>query len=214
MKRCKTVKLFYDQYPYKITIRNALSHIFRDKNFSYAKSELDALQLQLDNGQPLQRRLYSKIANIQNNTFFEAQNLYIEFVKQKDFKLRIENPNMQVYSHDYDWLEHLIQRFDVLAFWEPTSKLEKNIILVDTAPEYQYKVTLDVSVDPALADWITNNPDKAKAGATCLKTIRNNGYARGFYFYARDDKILQLLNLFIGKVQRIDKLVYIAKTDK
>ena len=44
--------------------------------------------------------------------------------------------------------------------------------------------------------------------------LANNGYVKGYYIYIRDEKIIQLLNLFIGNIQRIDKLVYIAKTYK
>lgn len=70
------------------------------------------------------------------------------------------------------------------------------------------------NVDPNLAEWIISNKDKAKAGPVCLQEIANNGYVKGYYIYIRDEKIIQLLNLFIGNIQRIDKLVYIAKTDK
>jgi len=34
------------------------------------------------------------------------------------------------------------------------------------------------------------------------------------YFYARDEKIVQLLNLFVTKLARIDKLVYDSNIDK
>jgi hypothetical protein len=85
---------------------------------------------------------------------------------------------------------------------------------VQAVPEYEYKVTLNRGVDPALADWIRKNTGKAKAGNLCLETIEQTGYTKGFYIYVRDTKVLQLLSLFIGKVQRVDKLVYNTNIDK
>ena len=48
----------------------------------------------------------------------------------------------------------------------------------------------------------------------CLETIERNGYTRGMYFYVRDEKILQLLSLFVSKLARVDKLVYNPNIDK
>ena len=44
LKKFDTIKLFYDEYPYKLVVRNSLSHIFRDKNLPNAKQEIDKLQ--------------------------------------------------------------------------------------------------------------------------------------------------------------------------
>lgn len=216
-KKCETVKLFYDEYPYKLVISNSLAHIFRSKNLAFAKSELDNLQYLYDTGQPLLRKNRYREKTIDPEIFFEARKLYIEFSKHPDFKLRIENPKMQIYSHDYDWLIYMSSNFDnTLEFWEPNnlSILEPKVILVHGPVDFEYKITMDLGVDSALAKWIRENPSKAKAGEVCLQTIETNGFTKGLYFYVRDQKILHLLNLFIGKIQRIDKLVSIAKSDK
>jgi hypothetical protein len=217
LKRFDTVKLFYDEYPYKLVVRNSLSHIFRDKNLPNAKQEIDKLQDFLVKGQPLTRTTYLRSETVELQTFLEAQKLYIEFNQFTDYKLRIENPLMQIYSHNYEWLVNITRRVkNCIELWEPNSKvqLEPNVILTDKPSIFEYKVTLGLEVDPGLATWITANPDKAKAGATCLKEIANKGYTRDFYIYIRDEKILQLLNLFVSNIARVDKLVYIAKTDK
>ena len=215
----ETTKLFYDVYLYKLVVVNGLSYLFRDKNLSLAKEELDLLQQQYDSDEPLTRGSYGFKYPVEHNTFIEAKNLYIEFCKQEDFKLRISNPHMQVYSHDYDWLVMLSLKIkSAYELWEPklenVTALDKNVILVNHPIKYLYKVTLGQSCDKNLANWIRNNPDKAKAGNTCLETIERKGYVRGLYFYARDEKILQLLNLFVGKLARIDKLVYNTNIDK
>ena len=113
--------------------------------------------------------------------------------------LRVSNPRMNVYSHDRDWLLMLSVKINsACEFYEPSkqhlSMLSKNVILLDTIPEYEYKITLGDRCDSNLANWIVNNPDKAKAGPVCLSTIARGAYTNGLYFYARDEKILQLLN--------------------
>jgi len=217
LKKFDTVKLFYDEYPYKLVVRNSLSHIFRDKNLPNAKKEIDKLQDLLVKGQPLTRTAFLRSESVELQTFLEAQKLYIEFNQFTDYKLRIENPLMQIYSHNYEWLINITRKIkNCVELWEPNSKVEltPNVILIDKPNEFEYKVTLGLEVDPGLATWITANPDKAKAGATCLKEIANKGYTRDFYIYIRDEKILQLLSLFVTNIPRVDKLVYIAKTDK
>ena len=52
MKKCETVKLFYNVYPYKVVLTNALATIFREKNLANAKEELDALQRCFDQNTP------------------------------------------------------------------------------------------------------------------------------------------------------------------
>jgi len=217
LKKFDTVKLFYDEYPYKLVVRNSLSHIFRDKNLPNAKKEIDKLQDLLVKGKPLTRTAFLRSESVELQTFLEAQKLYIEFNQFTDYKLRIENPLMQIYSHSHDWLINITQKIkNCVELWEPNSKfnLQPNVILIDKPNEFEYKVTLGLEVDPGLATWITANPDKAKAGATCLREIANKGYTRDFYIYIRDEKILQLLSLFVTNIPRVDKLVYIAKTDK
>jgi len=217
--RRETTKLFYDEYPYKLSVVNGLAYVFREKNLSNAKEELNLLQEQSDLGEPLTRGSFGFKYPVEQDTFFEAKTLYTEFCKQRDFKLRVSNPHMQIYSHDYDWLIMMsIKIKSARELWEPNSgnlsTLNKNIILVNNPTDYLYKVTLGHSCDKNLAVWIRNNPNKVKAGDKCLETIERGGYIRGMYFYARDEKILQLLNLFVSKLARIDKLVYNTNIDK
>ena len=217
MKKCETTKLFYNEYPYKVVISNVLAPIFREKNLAQAKDVLDQIQSVYEENLPLVRNYGMRVEHISHKTFFDAKNLYIEFSKKLAFKLRVERCTIQVYSHEYQWLSHISKKFSATEFWAPRTdipKLDKNIIVVSNPTEFEYKVSLGESVDPALANWILSNKDKAKAGPVCLREIANSGYVKGFYIYVRDEKVMQLLTLFIGNVQRIDKLVYIAKTDK
>ena len=215
MKKCETTKLFYNEYPYKVVISNVLAPIFREKNLAQAKDVLDQIQSVYEENLPLVRNYGMRVEHISHKTFFDAKNLYIEFSKKLAFKLRVERCTIQVYSHEHQWLSHILssandaQKDDLVN----KLKLDKNVIRY-LITNTEYKVSLGESVDPALANWILSNKDKAKAGPVCLREIANSGYVKGFYIYVRDEKVMQLLTLFIGNVQRIDKLVYIARTDK
>ena len=50
--------------------------------------------------------------------------------------------------------------------------------------------------------------DKCKAGPKFIDLVANNGYVNGMYFYVRDEKVLQLVQLIIGgNIRRIDKFI-------
>jgi len=214
LKYLETTKLFYDIYPYKLVFHNSLGYIFREKKFNFARDELDSLQLLYEKGEPLVRGSYrQKTYDI--STFEECKILYREFTKRDDYKIRVENPSIQLYSHDLDWLEKIGKLVkNAYAIYKPRVPLTKNTIIIQHPSEYTYKITLPAKVDPSLSKWIRNNPSLAKAGNTCLEEISNNGYVKGFYFYVRDEKILGLVNLMLGKSCRVDKLVYSPNLDK
>lgn len=214
MRYRETKKLFYDEYPYKLSIYNALGHIFREKNFKFARDELDQLQLLFERNEPLVRGSFRQ-KYYDSDTFQEAKVLYKELTSRDDYKIRIENPNLQLYSHNKDWLLKIARmvRFPV-DFFEPKAVLTKNVIIVDNPSEYNYRITLGSKVDPGLARWIEANPKLSKAGPVCLEEIKNNGYVKGLYFYVRDEKILNLVNLMLGKSCRVDKIVCKQDLDK
>lgn len=214
MRTRETIKLFYDEYPYKLSILNSLGHIFREKNFKNARDNLDELQLMYERNEPLVRGSY-RIKTYDVDTFKEAKKLFAEFTSRDDYKLRVENPVLQLYAHDRDWLLKISKLVEApLEFFEPKAILTKNTILVNKPIEYEYRVTLSSIPDPGLATWIINNPTLAKAGPIFLEEVSNRGYSKGLYFYVRDEKILNLVNLMLGKSSRVDKLVYKQDLDK
>lgn len=214
MKRRETKKLFYDEYPYKLSILNPLGDIFREKNFKNARAELDQLQLQYERNEPLVRGSF-RLKTYDLETFQECKFLYKEFIKRDDYKIRIEFPNLQLYSIDRDWLINLSKMVKLpMAFYEPSTILEKNTILVDKPTSYNYRITLNSNPDPNLASWIEKNPKLAKAGPVFLEDVAANSYCKGLYFYVRDEKILNLVALMLGKTSRIDKIVYKQDLDK
>ena len=217
MKRVKTTKLFYDQYMYRLVIQHGLGIIFRDKNISHARDVLDTLQFQMEEGKDLEwKRSYRYTVPVTSESFFTAQYLLAEFTAQghDNYKLRCENPFMSIYSNDINWLNNLMRKnLSVVSFSEPSiqdiNNLRPNIIVTDEDPiPFKFKVTVGNQVSSGLGDWITANPDKCKAGTKFLQEVKNSGYVNGMYFYVRDEKVLQLIQIIIGgNIKRVDKFI-------
>ena len=209
----ETKKLFYNQYLYKAALHNPLATIFRDKNFTYARQQLDILQLKYESGKKLQLNQHRKSVSVEQ--FVAAKFLLAELDNRNDYQIRIECPRMSIYSNDKKWLKYLMSKpLKFFEFYCPDQKyihlLQKNTILVnDVNFKYKYKVTLNNKVDPNFYNWLVNNPSKVKVGETCLEGIKKGQYVRGFYLYITDEKILTLVNLMIGsQIARIDNIVY------
>jgi hypothetical protein len=215
LKVLETTKLFYNEYPYKIVLRNALGHIFRDKNYKVSRDILDSLQLKYEKGEPLTWGSYL-VKQYEVDTFIEAKYLYSEFIKFNNYKIRIENPIMQIYSSDLNWLKKIAKNVSgCYELWEPTTVLSKNTIVVSKPTPFQYRVTIQSNQkNPNLATWITNNPDKAKGGRKLLSELTRDGLVRGLYFYVRDEKVLNLLGLMLSHPFRVDKVITKQDNDK
>jgi hypothetical protein len=216
-----TTKLFYDQYLYKLVITNSLASIFRNNNLAYARGQLDRIQLDYESNSVLRLTMYSRNIAITKQEFVAAKILLSELDIRDDYKIRIENPNMSIYSNNKQWIKTLIAKPLVTKeFWEPklgtTDLLVKNnIIITDESFGFKYKITLKDRIDSQFYNWLIANPNKVKIGTTCLQSIKNSNYVRGFYMYIKDEKILQLITLMIGtSIARIDNLVYPAINDK
>ena len=216
-----TTKLFYDQYLYKLVITNSLASIFRNNNLAYARGQLDRIQLDYESNSVLRLAMYSRNITITKQEFVAAKILLSELDIRDDYKIRIENPNMSIYSNNKQWIKTLIAKPLVTKeFWEPklgtTDLLVKNnIIITDESFGFKYKITLKDRIDSQFYNWLIANPNKVKIGTTCLQSIKNSNYVRGFYMYIKDEKILQLITLMIGtSIARIDNLVYPAINDK
>jgi len=111
----------------------------------------------------------------------------------------------------------LRQKYTV--FWEPNPETiqalssEKNAIIVNKPPQYEYKVTLGNKKGvAALAEWIERNPKLASMGIRAKEGCRNEDYVYGYYFHVRDLKTLLIIQMIAGdNIRRIDKFVYIKQ---
>lgn len=221
MKLSETTKLFYGKYLYKLTVRSALAFAFREKNLSYARQVLDSLQHLYEKGEPLTVQLWGREKTIVEEYFLEAKRLYKHFSRYEDYKLRVESIFLSIYTNDDKWLETVKKDISPLLLVEysapdPNFKdIEPNTILVNESNGYNYKVTLGQnSGSPEFARWAEANPKLIKLGPVTKEELLNSGYVNGMYFYARDDRTLQLCNLMLSNIRRIDKLVVKQDIDK
>ena len=128
---------------------------------------------------------------------------------------------LNLYSNDRKFLTSLSNNIkeNWVEFYEPDPlqiqflQENKNVILVDKEPQYQYKVTLGKKLGtPSLVKWIDENPHLAKIGDKAKESVTNSRYVKGYYFYVRDAKTLLIAQMLVGdNIQRIEQLVF---TDK
>lgn len=215
MQRLETTKLFYGAYLYKLSIRNQIASSFREKNLPLARRDLDTLQRMYEEGSPLLLINGLRSRTVTKQHFIEASKLYNHFTKNEDYKLRVEQNTMSIYSNNLNWINTIIKEIDpenLISLHEPdtnfVSKLTANTIIVSQSNGYEYKVTLgNIANGETFGKWAINNPNLIKIGPALKDALLNNGYVSGMYFYARDSRTLQLCNLMITNIRRIDKLV-------
>ena len=222
MKTHESHKLFYGKYLYRLEIRNSLANFFREKNLPLARATIDTLHSQSDHGKPLHLQRGLREQYINDIDFFDAKKLYGFFVKMDEYKLRVQSNYLSVYANDLQWLNNIAKQITpdrVLNLYKPHEKykdlLTPNTIIIEEGTGYEYKVTFGTKEgEPAFARWAEANPKLIKIGPVAKKEALNKGYVNGMYFYARDDKTLQLCSLMTTNIRRIDKLIVKSNIDK
>lgn len=223
LKNCQTTKLFWGKYLYKLCISNGIGTIFRDKNLSYAREVLDKLQQQYEEGEPLVVNRFYREMPVKELSFLDARKLYKFLNKHEDWTLRIEGSTTCIYSNNREWLHTLksaLNKKNLIEFWEPDpnhlSQLEPNTIIVDKNNGFNYKVTLGNKIGDTsgFANWAKNNPKQVRVGPQLQHNLEQNSYVADMYFYARDEKTVNLCELMLSNIRRIDKLVVKPNLDK
>lgn len=218
MIKYNSTKLFFDKYLYKVSINSQLATIFRSKNLGFARNELDRLQLLADKKHTLSRVYGIRQQPVTLEHFETAKKLLHLFqTADCEFKLRIEQPSIDIFSNDKQWLLSIYQDLGdhCKGFWQPHRSIAKlisdnpNTVVLKNDNGCQYKVTLSYQSSADWAQWVLNNEDKVKMGPKLRKSLKESKYAHvvGLYMYVRDEKILQMLNLLGVKIRRIDKIV-------
>ena len=211
-----TNKLFYNKFKHKLVIRNSLTYIFREKKYQESRVVLDHLQHLYEENQPLQLKSHMRITSVSLPDFLECKTLLSLLQNHKeDYKLRVEHPNLNIYSNNLNWLLAITYKIqNCEEIWSPTSSIEKllqpNIIISKNPTNYPIKLTLGNNghIDPSFIQWAENNKKLIKIGNGLKEKILNSGYVSGMYFYVRDEKVLNLINLMISSaIVRIDKIL-------
>lgn len=207
---------------YKLSLFNRLATVFRNKNLSYARKELDNLQQDYEVGQPLYLKRTLRHISVTHDCFKDSKKIYSALQKNEDTSVRVEGSLISIFSNDKNWITNLKNNLNshrLLEFWEPDPKiinhLQPKTIVVEGPVEYKYKVTLGPKGEPAFAKWAEKNPQHIRIGESAKREIQEDGWVNGYYFYAKNDKTLQICSLMLGNsIRRIDTLVSKQDLDK
>lgn len=216
---------------YKLVLHNSLNSIFRTElqkkgDLSHARSHLDRLYADYENGIPLKRTLFRTDLPVTNNDFFDANDIYNHLKANTDQVLVRVGAchSLILYSNNKNLLTSLggkLRTKDV-EFFEPSVQDKEfllsndHTVIVSNKPKFSIRCILGrKKASKELGMWLENNKDKSKVGKIALETLLNSGYANGLYFYVRDEKVLQLVTLICGdNIRKIEKLVWKQELDK
>ena len=228
MNLCRTKKLHYGKYLYKVGFPNKLAGNFRtelqkDGQLGHLRKKLDEIHSIYVPGTSeiiLPWKYYSRFYDtIPVEDYFDAIDLFRLLKKSNvDHRIRCEMFRLDFYSNDRDFITKIINtvRHKFIEFWEPDPQdlqlltKKENIIIVKHPPQYEYKVTLGKKKgNPNLAKWIENNPSLSKIGDVAKNECLRNGWVKGYYFFIKDQKSLLIAQMIVGdNIQRVDRLVY------
>lgn len=223
MIRHETTKLFYDKYLYKLGVINPVGFIFRNKNFSNARTVIDDLQFQLEENETLRYKPSMRHIDVSQEDLHDLKILLSEFEGASSFMLRCEQRKVGIFSNDDTWLKHVSKKLNCVSdFYEPadiTADIllkNKNIIIKNTSFAYEFKVTLGGNaMDYNFYNWAKDNADKIRVSPGLMTRLSQRGYVSGKYLYLRDEKVLTLAMLFLsGNITRVDRIVIKQDVDK
>ena len=108
----ETTKLFYNEYLYKLAIANPLACIFRDKNLTYAREQLDILQSEYELSSKLVFNVPLQKVKLSVEEFVTAKFILAELTNQSNYKLRIAGQynGISIYSNDKTWINYLLSK--------------------------------------------------------------------------------------------------------
>jgi hypothetical protein len=212
LKKFDANKLFYGKYPYKLSLSTPLANWFRGGDLPYIRDTLDELQHQYNQNNRLVLHLWNRVVYIKTSDLYYAQKVYSHLCTGDSYRLRVEGRSLDVYSDNKDWLENLLLSVDPIAseWWEPKHILQPNTIIMGPSMKgWEYRITMGSDIPAEFYAWMLNNLDKVKVGPKFKDALlRGYRYMYGYYFYVKNDRILSLVSLVLGKgISKIDKIV-------
>ncbi len=219
LRQNETVKLHYNKYLYKVKLTNPLATIFRTDmqrggKLSYAKKKLNEYRIQANDGQVLRRGFYIDTV-LTEEDIDNAEYIYKTLRYAKDYLVRVEYNTLNVYSNNIKFLQKFEKVSSHIELWAPKPenidflKKHKHKVIVDTVPDLPFKVTFGRKrAKVELGTWLSANSDKSKAGNTFIDNCLNESWINGQYVFARDEKVLFLINMIAGdNITKIEELV-------
>lgn len=180
------------------------------------------MQQDADAGRPIKHPRIYYTPNVPLSHFQTACLLYDIFKSAKvDYMLRVEGRTIAIFSNDSTWLKTITDKIICKEIWMPDGDEHANTLLQNVnlvtkrgPDDFIYKVYFDDFVDPAFAKFCRSNPDKIKIGDTAIYSVENKHFVRGMYFWAKNDKILNLASLACGcRFKKVLKHVPLINTD-
>jgi len=193
-----------------MTLCTELSHYFRGGDLIYTREMLDHLQTQLEETGKIVLRRFRHPVNLSPYELFNAQKIFSALSKNNNFRIRVEQCDLSIFSIERGWLYNLAKTVNANEWWEPTGILEPNTLIMGSAmASWEYKITLGPNVPTSFCKWVIQNKEKIKIGNTFMKSVINESkYLNGYYFYVKNEKMLNLVTLVLGpSIQRVDKIV-------
>jgi len=231
VKIVDTKKKFFNNYLYKAVVYAPGGRIILNKN------ETDANLLLAKRLQFLtETKSYnyggswfrsSSAENLQKEAKSDQLQFYIDNKEKFKnlIKIRIEEPNISLYSNDENQLYNFCQSSygnRLIEIHRPLNEsaetiLKRGEIIVTENINYEYKVMLkecfvqDMNIKRSLSNYLYNLGDDVKVTKSLYRNLQNpNTYFMGGYFYASREDITMFINLIcpdlIARIYKLTKL--------
>jgi len=215
LKKLKTNKLFYGEWPYKISTVCVGATLLRARGIQYLKKWCIT---------PNINRHWSKRKNIDPLLLLDYL-IKLEHYIALGIKLRIEHDQISIFLKDVALYQEMVTELSdyVISVTEPADAAEleiiesdSKIVLCNHLPKhmYRYKVVFkDMDIDTAsnMLEWAE------KYDENCIgipnATRKNFSGKRGFwpnacYFYARDRSMVMMITMAAGgNIRRVEEFV-------
>jgi len=205
MKYKETRSLFLGTYQYKVVLVSPIASLLRGGDFDGA---IKALEL----WKPGDKTIWNWQNRIKTPADYDfSKSLAKELKKLKDFSIRIEQPNINIYTNNIKDVTFLEKRYaDNIKYISkpPASTVLEEGTIVMPKMDYGYKITMGATRQEytAFVDWAKSNA-KVKLTNSCIRDLSKTRSWGGTHFYITGDNNLLVAKMHLGgtisKVQRI-----------
>lgn len=224
VKYIDTRKKFFGRYLYKIKINVPAARIIISKGKASIPEELAERRRLIEYRQKFNRYWGDRDSLSIRNASESQLAYYIDILKKfKDqIKIRVEEPDLTIYSEDKDLLFAIAQgdltgritEFHRPASAEAEAALNRGEVIIKKPVDYEYKVVFKEGYSalkgqgPQVCDYLYSLGDQVKMTKSCIKNLTSRSYwYSSIYFYCKDPSITTFLTLIApGSIAGIYKL--------
>jgi hypothetical protein len=176
LKIYDTTRLFYNKYAYKLTLSFPIGTIFRDKNWKWARTVLDA---HINNDTSKNTLGFFRYNNYPDEDYVVARQMFnILQGWTDDYLIRIEHPKLNLYTSNTEYKDIFLCRFNHLIkeFHQPVDdelykKLTNNQnILIENSDKWKFQIELEYGVP--VSENLKNLKDKEQIYFRNKKIVR------------------------------------------